>query len=295
MVILSGDQLYRMDLKKIIQAHVESGADLTISTKPVSRKDAPLFGIMQVDKDLRITHFAEKPADTPELDALRMPTDEKETYLASMGIYVFNTQVLKKLLDENDASDFGKHIIPNAIQTQKVYSYIFDDYWEDIGTIRSFWEANLALTDDLPDFSFYDMDAPIYTNMRYLPPSKINRCDLDHCLLSDGCIITARRIKRAVIGLRAVVGKGTEINNSIVMGSDFYKDGKVEHESGIACGIGENCFINNAIIDKNVRIGNDVTISPENKPANETTSMYRICDGIIVIPKGTVIPSGTVL
>jgi glucose-1-phosphate adenylyltransferase len=294
-VILSGDQLYRMDLKKIILAHMESGADLTISTKPVPRQDAPLFGIMQVDKNLRITHFAEKPADTPELDALRMPLEEKETYLASMGIYVFNTHVLKTLLDENDASDFGKHIIPNAIQNKKVYSYIFDDYWEDIGTIRSFWEANLALTDDLPDFSFYDMNAPIYTNMRYLPPSKINRCDLDHCLLSDGCIITARRIKRAVIGLRAVVGKGTEITNSIIMGSDFYKHGKVEHESGIPYGIGENCLIDNAIIDKNVRIGNNVVISPKNKPANETTSMYRICDGIIVIPKGTVIPSDTVL
>ena len=199
-VILSGDQLYRMDLKAVIDQHVESGADLTISTKPVSRDEADSLGIMQVNDDGRIIRFSEKPEDTLLLDELKAPRDD-DTYLASMGIYIFNKEVLRQLLCNNDESDFGKHIIPGAIDSYKVHSYIFEDYWEDIGTIRSFWAANLALTEPLPQFSFYDMSAVIYTRMRYLPPSKINQCNLTRCLLSDGCIISGERIDHAVIGL----------------------------------------------------------------------------------------------
>ncbi|MEN7972940.1 MAG: glucose-1-phosphate adenylyltransferase [Verrucomicrobiota bacterium] len=294
-VILSGDQLYRMDLKDVIDQHISNGADLTISTKPVVREEAGALGIMQVDETGRIVQFAEKPGDTSRLDELRAPFCKDERYLASMGIYVFNMDVLKQLLCENDAPDFGKHIIPGAIDRYKVCSYIFDDYWEDIGTIRAFWAANLALTDPLPSFSFYDMASPIYTRMRYLPPSKINQCDLTRCLLSDGCIISGERIDHAVIGLRALVGEGTVIEDSIIMGADYYEHGEVYDESGIPLGIGQDCVIKQAIIDKNVRIGDGVVISPEGKPSDKINNFYWIRDGIIVIPKNTVIPSGTVL
>ncbi|MCK4563703.1 MAG: glucose-1-phosphate adenylyltransferase [Verrucomicrobia bacterium] len=294
-VILSGDQLYRMDLEEVIKAHVSNGSDLTICTKPVEREEAESLGIMQVDAAGRIVRFEEKPGDTPELDELRAPLYDDPRYLASMGIYVFNMDVLKKLLCESDEMDFGKDIIPKAINTHQVYSYIFEDYWEDIGTIRSFWSANLALTDPLPSFSFYDMSAPIYTRMRYLPPSKINQCNLRRCLLSEGCIITGKRIDHSVIGLRALVGEGTEIEDSIIMGADYYEHGGSAHQSGIPLGIGRNCVIKQAIVDKNARIGDGVVISPEDKPFDEVADLYRIRDGIMVIPKGTVIPSGAIL
>jgi len=294
-VILSGDQLYRMDLKEVIESHIKSGADLTISTKPVGRAEAGDLGIMKVDETGRIVRFAEKPGDSPLLDELRAPLYDDERFLASMGIYVFNKEVLKDLLCNSEEIDFGKHIIPGAIESHKVHSYIFDDYWEDIGSIRSFWAANLALTDPLPSFSFYESNAPVYSRMRYLPPSKINQCDLKRCLLSDGCIISGKRIKRSVIGLRAVVGEGTEIEDSVIMGADYYEHGDVVHESGIPLGIGRNCRIKNAIIDKNVRIGDGVVISPEGKPANMENGYYWVRDGIIVIPKKTCIPAGTVL
>jgi glucose-1-phosphate adenylyltransferase len=294
-VILSGDQLYRMDLQDVIDSHVANGADLTISTKPVVRSEAGSLGIMQADEHGRIIRFAEKPGDSETLDELRAPHYEDERFLASMGIYVFNTDVLRKLLNESTEVDFGKHIIPGAIESHKVYSYIFDDYWEDIGTIRSFWAANLALTDALPSFSFYDTSKPIYTNMRYLPPSKINQCDLTRCLLTEGCIVSGKRIDHAVIGLRALIGEGTEIEDSIIMGADDYEHGPIVHESGIPLGIGKDCIIKQAIVDKNVRIGDEVVISPEGKPTDTITDLYWVRDGIIVIPRNTVIPSGTIL
>lgn len=294
-VILSGDQLYRMDLQDVIQSHINNKADLTISTKPVPRDEAGALGIMQVDENGRIIRFAEKPGDGPELDGLRAPLYEEERYLASMGIYVFNIEVLRELLCNSEESDFGKHIIPGAISSHEVYSYIFDDYWEDIGTIRSFWAANLALTDPLPRFSFYEMSSVIYTRMRYLPPSKINQCDLRRCLLSDGCIISGKRLEHAVVGLRAIVGDGSVVEDSILMGADYYEHGSVDDPSGIPMGIGKDCVVKNAIIDKNVRIGDGVMISPEGKPADEQTDLYWIRDGIMVIPKNTVIPAGTVL
>ena len=294
-VILSGDQLYRMDLNEMIQQHIDHGADLTISTKPVPRAEAADLGIMQVDEKGQIIHFSEKPGDSPELDELRAPHYEEERFLASMGIYVFNMDVLRELLSNGDESDFGKDIIPSAIATHKVCSYVFDDYWEDIGTIRSFWAANLALTEPLPSFSFYEMSSVIYTRMRYLPPSKINQCNVSRCLLSDGCIISGERIDHAVVGLRALVGEGAVVEDSILMGADYYEHDGVEHSSGIPMGIGKNCIVKNAIIDKNVRIGDNVVISPEGKPENEQTDYYWIRDGIMVIPKHTVIPSGTVL
>ncbi len=293
-VILSGDQLYRMDLDEMLQEHLAKGADLTVSTKPVPREEAQALGIMQTGKDGRIVQFAEKPGDTVMLDNLKSPRDD-DTYLASMGIYIFNMDVLKEVLCNCEEIDFGKHIIPGAIDKYKVYSYIFEDYWEDIGTIRSFWAANLALTEALPQFSFYDMSKVIYTRMRYLPPSKINQCALSRCLLSDGCIISGERVDHCVVGLRALVGDGSIVEDSILMGADYYEHGQVDDPSGIPIGIGKNCRVKNAIVDKNCRIGDNVVISPEGKPENEQTDLYWIREGIMVIPKNTVIPPGTVL
>ena len=294
-VILSGDQLYRMDIRKMIALHIENGAELTISTKPVDRSNAAALGIMQTNTEGRITRFAEKPGDTPLLDELRAPFYDEERYLASMGIYVFNVDVLEELLHSNAESDFGKHIIPYAIESHNVYSYVFDEYWEDVGTIRSFWAANLALADPLPSFSFYEMNSPIYTNMRYLPPSKINQCDVSHSLLSDGCIISGNRIVHSVIGLRAKVGEGTDIEDSIIMGADYYEHGPAQHPSGIPMGIGRNCTIRQAIVDKNVRIGDGVVITPDGKPEDLQHELYWMREGIIVIPKNTIIPAGTVI
>ncbi len=289
-VILSGDQLYRMDFAEVFKQHLDTGADVTICTKPVERRDAGALGIMQVDSSKRIVRFVEKPGAGPELDKLKAPMYTQERFLASMGIYVFNASVLAKLLS-TDKSDFGKHIIPESISTHKVYSYIFDGYWRDIGTIRSFWETNLALTDPLPEFNFYDPRAPIFTDMRHLPPSKINCCDLNRCLLGEGCILSGHRILHSVIGIRARVGDGTVVEHSYIMGADYFER---EAPKGVPmAGIGRDCFIKNTIVDKNARIGDGVYISPEGKPENMESDLFVIRDGILVIPKNTTIPSGT--
>jgi len=293
-VILSGDQLYRMDFKKVIQEHIDRKADVTITTKPVPRTEAFDLGIMQVDKKHQIVNFKEKPGDTPALTELKAPGFDDERYLASMGIYIFNTKVLKELLD-NDFQDFGKNIIPKAIEEYDVFSHIFDDYWKDIGTIGSFWECNLALTDIKPEFTFYDATAPIYTRSRFLPPSKINGCDLKRTLLTEGSILSGESITRSVVGVRQTVGEGTTIEHSVLLGADFY-DAQVPPVSNTPnLGIGRDCVIRNAIIDKNVRIGNKVTIVPEGKKDGEVTDMYTVRDGVIVVPKNAIIPDGTIL
>jgi glucose-1-phosphate adenylyltransferase len=307
LLILSGDQLYRMDLRKVVTQHVETGADITVATIPVVRNDARSFGIMQIGEDQHITRFVEKPSDPAILDALRLPPEwypklgiegERELFLASMGIYVFNRQLVRELLD-NPLPDFGKHIIPHAINTHRVYSYIFQGYWEDIGTIRSFFEANLDLVSELPRFNFFDMGSPIYSRPRYLPGSKINGAQIDHAVISDGCIINQARITSSIVGLRTVVGSGTDLNRVVILGSDFYESQESvlmhECEGKPRIGIGANCKIENAIIDKNARIGNNVSISPAGKPDKLDHELYYIRDGIVIIPKNAVIPHGTVI
>ena len=291
-VILSGDQLYRMNIQDMINTHLKNDADVTVSTKPVNSETAASLGIMKVNNDGQVLKFVEKPSSNSALDGLEI-SNNSDLYLASMGIYIFKMSVLKSLLEENKKSDFGKHIIPGSIKLKRVFSHIFKGYWEDIGTIRSFWSANLGLTEPLPKFSFYDADNLIYTRMRYLPPSKINSCELIQSLISDGCILSGKRIWRSVIGLRSVVGEGSVIEESILMGADFYQHNKESHSSGIELGIGENCMIKKTILDKNVRIGDGVTITPDNKPDNLDDQLYCIRDGIVIIPKNTVIPSGT--
>ena len=307
LLILSGDQLYRMDFRRMVTQHVESGADITVATIPVVRNDARAFGIMQIAEDRRIMRFVEKPSDPAVLDSLRLPIEwyaklgvegERELFLASMGIYIFNRQLVRELLD-NPLPDFGKHIIPHAINTHQVFSYIFQGYWEDIGTIRSFFEANLDLVSELPRFNFFDMSAPIFSRPRYLPGSKINGAQIDHAVISDGCIINQARITSSIVGLRTVVGSGTEINRVVILGSDFYEsqDSVLRHEAEGTprIGIGMNCKIDNAIIDKNARIGNNVTISSAEKPDKLDHDLYYVRDGIVIIPKNAVIPHGTVI
>jgi len=307
LLILSGDQLYRMDLRRIIGQHAGSGADITIATIPVSRRDAQSLGILQIGEDRRVARFAEKPTDPAALDSLRLPTEWHaklgikgggELFLASMGIYVFNRSLICELLN-NPHTDFGKHIIPHAISSRRVFSYIFQGYWEDIGTIRTFFEANLDLVSELPRFNFFDMSAPIFSRPRYLPSSKINGAHIDHVLVSDGCIINQARITNSIVGLRTVIGAGTELNRVVILGSDYYESQESveahERDGKPRLGIGANCKIENAIIDKNSRIGSNVAISPAGKPDKVDHPLYYIRDGIVIIPKNAVIPHGTVI
>jgi glucose-1-phosphate adenylyltransferase len=307
MLILSGDQLYRMDFRRIIAQHVENYADVTIATIPVTRDAAQSLGIMEIDKERRITRFEEKPKDPAVLDSLRLERDwygrldiegEDEFFLASMGIYVFNREILIKLLD-NDFTDFGKHIIPKAIQNQRVFSYVFQGYWEDIGTIRNFFDANLDFTSELPRFNFFDMSAPIFTRARFLPASKINGAQINHAIISDGCIINHATITNSIIGIRSVVGVGSSLNRVVYMGGDYYESQASILENEVIgkprIGIGQNTRIENAIIDKNARIGDNVVISTAGKPDNMDHPLYFVRDGIVIIPKNGVIPHGTII
>jgi len=307
LIILSGDQLYRMNFEEVVTQHIITGAEITVATMPVGRKDCHALGIMQIDAESRITRFVEKPKEDAIINPLKLTDDMKanlgihnsgESFLASMGIYVFNRNVIAELLD-NPLSDFGKHIIPHAITTRRVFSYVYQGYWEDIGTIRSFFEANLDLVSELPRFNFFDMSAPIFSRPRYLPGSKINGAQIDHAVISDGCIINRANINTTIVGLRTIVGSGTQLNRTIVLGSDYYESQESVEKNEAAgrprIGIGENCRIENAIIDKNARIGNNVTISPVGKPENLDHERYYIRDGIVIIPKDAVLPHGTVI
>jgi len=307
LVILSGDQLYRMDFRRIISQHIESYADVTLATIPVDREAAQSLGLIQVNEERRVTRFVEKPKDPAVLDGIRVPREsyerfgiegEKECFLASMGIYVFNRDLLARMLD-NELADFGKHILPMAISNSRVFSYVFQGYWEDIGTIRAFFEANLDLVSELPRFNFFDMSAPIFSRPRFLPGTKINGATIDHALVSDGCIISHSTIRNSLVGIRSTVGAGSELNRVILMGGDYYESHASIMENELVgkprIGIGQNTKISNAIIDKNARIGDNVVISPEGKPAEVDHPLYHIRDGVVVIPKNGIVPHGTVI
>ncbi|MBB5039901.1 glucose-1-phosphate adenylyltransferase [Prosthecobacter dejongeii] len=300
-LILSGDQLYRMDFRKVMDQHLMSGAELTIATLPVNAEDATGFGIMKADASGRIHEFVEKPKDPAVLESLRMPDEtlkelglptEEARYQASMGIYVFNRKALIESLD-NDCMDFGKHIIPAALKKYKVHSFNFQGYWEDIGTIRSFFHANLDLCKLVPQYDFFDSSAPIFTHARFLPATKINGAVIREALISDGCIITDAHVETAVIGLRSIIETGTTIRDTIIMGADYYAGAAGTDQSKPAPGIGRNCRIEKVILDKNVHVGDNVVITPEGKPENMDSDLFYIRDGIVVIPKDTVIPAGT--
>jgi glucose-1-phosphate adenylyltransferase len=297
-LILSGDQLYQMDFNEMIEEHIKHGADITIATLPVNAKDAPEFGILKTNNENCIESFIEKPAKELlpdwESDVSEQMKSEGKLYLASMGIYIFNRQLLIDLMKNPDTKDFGKEIIPQAVGKQKILSYQYEGYWTDIGNIDSFFEANIGLTDDIPEFNLFDNENKIYTRPRLLPPSKFHQTLVEKSLISEGCIIHAKEIKRSVIGIRSRIGDGTIIQNTYVMGNDFYNSIDDMNEdiknNKLLVGIGERCFINHAIVDKNCRIGNDVYINGGKHLEDVSHELYAIKDGIVVIKKGAILP-----
>ena len=301
-LILSGDQLYQMDFNEMIEAHIKAGAEITLATLPVIAKEASEFGILKADSENIIQEFIEKPA--PELlpdwtsEVSAEMQREGKIYLASMGIYIFNRNLLVELMKDQGTKDFGKEIIPQAIKTHKVLSYQYEGYWTDIGNIESFYEANLGLTDDIPMFNLFDNSNPVYTRPRLLPPSKISGTTLEKTVISDGCIIHASRIEHSVIGIRARIGKGSTIVNSYIMGNDYYQNlGEIDqnYNDGKVMGIGERCYLNNCIVDKNVHVGNDVRVNGGKHLPDSNNELYSVRECIVVIKKGAVLPNGYVI
>ncbi len=304
-IILSGDQLYQMDFRQVLDFHIKNLADITVAAIPVSAELASGLGIMRVQQDGRIIEFREKPKakELPELrcEGLKLsPNGEgPREYLANMGIYIFHRQLLIDLLTGSTAVDFAKNLIPEAIQEHKTMAYIFDGYWADLGTIRSFYEANLGLTSSLPQFSFYDARKPIFTHARNLPGSKLNNCDIHQSIVADGCILNGADIKHSIIGVRSRIGGGTTIKHSIIMGADHYETAEQLKENAAKkianIGVGNHCTIINAIIDKDARIGDNVSIINAHNLQEKDDDNYNIRNGIIVVPKGSWIRSGTVI
>jgi len=305
-LIVSGDQLYRMDLADMFRKHVESGCRLTIAGTMVDRPTADALGIIKAGKNSLIESFLEKPGPTKDISEYKLPAEirpatasaEKE-YLASMGIYIFNADLMEEALS-SDANDFGKEVIPDILKNEKINAYLFDGYWEDIGTIRSFYDANIQLTDINPKFNFYDEERPIYTHNRNLPASKVNHCTLNQVLATDGCIITNAYISRSIVGVRTIIESGASLEGVVCMGADRYEsleDKKLNAQKGIPnIGIGGGSIIKNAIIDKNARIGFNCRIGVDNvtRPDGEYATHY-VVDGVIVIPKNMIVPDGTVI
>ncbi|HTL47702.1 MAG TPA: glucose-1-phosphate adenylyltransferase [Verrucomicrobiae bacterium] len=298
-LILSGDHLYRMNYTAILDFHAERNADVTVATVPVGKREVSGFGIMQIRSNGHITAFREKPAPTENITPYIIPqnireafnlTAKKDLYLASMGVYVFKPKVLSELLSGNE-TDFGKEIIPKAIKQSQVYGYVFDDYWRDIGTIRAFFDANLELTKKNPPFDFMSQEGRIFTRARFLPPNSIFNSQLDNVLLSEGCMIDGAHVEESVIGVRAFIREGSVIRKSVIMGNDFYEPAKSAAKHPL--GIGRNCRIENCILDKNVRIGNNVTITNHKGVQEEDGKNYFIREGLVIIPKGAVIEDGT--
>src|SRR5471030_1178503 len=300
-LILSGDQLYQMDFEAMIDQHIKKDAEISIATIPVHVNDVPGFGILKTDDDNLVTAFVEKPKTgfdkwvsdvSPQMEA------EGRIYLASMGIYIFNRKLLFELLQGNERTDFGKEIIPQSITEHKVISYQYEGYWTDIGTIPSFFDANLGLTDDIPQFNLFDKNY-IFTRARMLPPSKMSGTQVDKAIIADGCIINASHITRSIIGIRTRIGFGTVIENCYVMGSDNYQTLEQIEESRLSdspiMGIGDRCHIKNAIIDKNTYIGNDVKINCGGKLEDGDYGTHTVQDGIVVIKKRAIIPNGTII
>src|SRR6056300_1582754 len=299
-LILSGDQLYQMDFNDMIKKHEESGAEISIATYPVTAKDATSFGLLKTNDENIITSFIEKPgAELLPNWTSDVGNDMKaqgREYLASMGIYIFNRDLLKKLMENPDTNDFGKEIIPQAIENHKTLSYQYEGYWEDIGNIDSFFEANIGLTDDVPKFNLYN-EKGVYTRARILPTSKISDSILNKAVIGDGCIIQAKKIERSVIGIRSRIGKNSQISNTYMMGSDYYETlEEVENNNKeILMGIGDRCYIHNCIVDKNCRIGDDVRINGGRHIKNIETDNYMVKDGIVVIKKDATIAKGTII
>jgi glucose-1-phosphate adenylyltransferase len=304
-IILSGDQLYRMDLQDFLKKHKESGAAITIACTAVGREEASQLGILKVNRKGEITEFLEKPGPARDISDFRIPAELKidktrgDEYLASMGIYIFNAEAMESCL-ANEYTDFGKEIIPMTINTLKVNAYVFDGYWEDIGTIKNFYEANLDLTSLRPQFDFYDEEKPIYTHMRSLPPSKMNFSNMNQSIASEGCIITNATITNSIVGIRTIIESGASLNGVVCMGADYYESEKQKQQNAEArvpnLGIGRGTIVKRAIIDKNACIGEGCRIGIDNLNRTDGNyGHYYIIDGIIVIPKNAVLYPGTII
>lgn len=298
-LILAGDHLYRMDYAAMARFHWENNADITVAVQPVAAEDAPRFGILKRGEDCRITRFAEKPKDQATQQEMVSRNDERRPYLGSMGIYLFKTSVMIDILESKSFDDFGGQVIPYAINgNYNVFGYDFEGFWEDIGTIRSFYETNLALTKPNTPFNFFDPVRPIYSHARFLPGSIVENSTLQNVLLAEGCCIEKAEIRNSVIGLRSQIAAGVRITDTILMGADYY-----ERLPGIGSetapdqpiGIGRNCQIQGAIIDKNACLGDGVVIRPFPRGTEIETENWVVQDGIVVIPKNSYIPSGTVI
>lgn len=297
-LILSGDQLYQMDLNEMIEAHIQNEADISIATLPVNEKDAPEFGILKTNAESCIESFIEKPAKEllPDWksDVSDQMKSEGKHYLASMGIYIFNKKLLVDIMSNPNTKDFGKEIIPQAVGNKKIFSFQYEGYWTDIGNIDSFFEANIGLTDDIPKFNLFDNENKIYTRPRLLPPTKFKKAKIEKSLISEGCILNAKEIVHSVIGIRSRIGDDTIIQNSFIMGNDQYQsiddmNEDIKNNKQLV-GIGERCFINKALVDKNCRIGNDVYINGGSHLEDAIHPLYAVKDGIVVIKNGVVIP-----
>ncbi len=306
-LILSGDQLYQMDFDSLIQQHRQSKASVTIAAKAMRVSEVHGLGLMRVEDDLSIKEFVEKPTDPKVIEGLALSEEvtshlshgEGDKFvLANMGIYCFDMRVLRDGLD-NSYTDFGKEVIPHLLGKVNMKSFVFEGYWEDIGTVKSFFEANLSLTDTVPPFNFFDQHGLIYTRARFLPASKINGVKINKGIMAGGCIISESNFERVVIGVRSVIGSGNEFRNVVMMGADFFEDDfsrqKNEDLQRPDVGVGNNCHIENAIIDKNARIGNNVRLSPEGKPDMFEQGDVIVRDGVLIVLKGGVIPDGTVI
>lgn len=299
-LILSGDQLYQMDFNDMIDKHEKSGAEISIATYPVTAKDATSFGLLKTNDENIITSFIEKPGEELLPNWTSDVGDDMKAqgrdYLASMGIYIFNRDLLKKLMENPDTNDFGKEIIPQAIENHKTLSYQYEGYWEDIGNIDSFFEANIGLTDDVPQFDLYN-EKGVYTRARILPTSKISGSILNKAVIGDGCIIQAEKIERSVIGIRSRIGKNSLISNTYMMGNDYYEtlEEVANNNIEIMMGIGDRCYIHNCIVDKNCRIGDDVRINGGRHIQDVETDTYMVKDGIVVIKKDATIAKGTII
>jgi glucose-1-phosphate adenylyltransferase len=307
-LVLSGDHLYRMDYRKFVDFHITSGAEISIAVTPVRAEQAHEFGVMKVNARGRITEFHEKPKTPEDIERMRVGEDvfdrfgtpaNGRTHLASMGVYLFSQNVLRDLLAHTDSTDFGREVIPHAIGERKVCGHFFDGYWEDIGTIRSFFEAHMDLTRPLPKFDFYDEERPIFTYPRFLPGSKILGADVENAILCEGSIVNRSCIRDSIIGIRSRIGDNCRLERAVVMGADFYESQEEtarNRNRGVPdIGIGRDCEIRNAIIDKNARIGHGARLINRNGASAESAESYAIVDGIIVVPKDAVIPDGAVV
>lgn len=292
-LILAGDHLYRMDYAAMAAFHWEKNAEITVAVQPVLKSEAFRLGILKSDKNAQITDFAEKTTDPEVLKKMVSRDDPQRPYLGSMGIYMFDTELLLSMVENNDLPDFGKDVIPHAMKGHRVFGYNFDGYWEDIGTIRSFYDTNLALTIKNPPFDLFDADRPIYTAPLFLPGSRVTDSTLEDVLITEGCRVERAEIRHSVVGLRSQIEDGAFIQDSIIMGADYYETLLKPRKNVIPIGIGPGCHIEGAIIDKNARLGAGVTIMPFPRGTDIDAESWFVRDGIVVIPKDAVLPAGT--